>query len=195
MFPSKAEIVKQSFANLKQKISESPAEKARLAVHLENLEEAIELILDDNRRLETCWSKMTSKLIDIKNRMVKTSKEEIYSLDALISISGLKITIPNSNLAHYDKWIIVKHADFTIWSKYFYRNPATGCEQSFSCAGTVKGKQNNIKGYYTDKNEALKDLLVINRKDPNGKYAVCPMLEPVRSRKDFYKGWSMKNNK
>lgn len=185
---SKAEIVKQSFYNLKQKISESPVERAKLALHLEILEEALEHILDDNRRLETCWSKMTSKLIDIKNRMTKTSKEEIYSLDALISSSGLKTAVPVCNLVHYDKWIIVKYADFTSWAKYFYKNPNVGCDQSFSCSKTIKGKQNNIKGYYTDKNEALKDLTVMNKIDPNGKYAVCPMLELVRTRKDFYKG-------
>lgn len=185
---SRNEIIKQSFDNLKKRIGESPTELAKFSYQLDNLEEAIELLVDDNRRLETCWSKMTNKLIDLKLRLNKASNEVIYTIGALISTSGLKLSYKPSEMVHYNRWIIVKHAGFSSWSKYFMENPNNGCEITASCAGSIHGRRSKIKAVYDDKNEALKDLIVINKSNPNGDYAVCPLLEPVRTRKDFYKG-------
>ena len=182
---SKNDIVKQSFSNLKKKISESPISKAQLETHLENLEESIELLIDENRRVETCWSKMTNRLISIKNRMTRVNSETIYTLDALISTNGLRIVRKEKELVDSGKWIIVKYSDFSTWQKYFTDNPRNGCEYDLSCYSTVQGKKAKLKSFYSDKNKALEDLIKINTIDPSGKYSVCPLLEPENNRKFF----------
>ncbi len=185
---NRVDIIKQSFSNLKKQIAENPAENFKFTSQLDALEESIELLIEENKRLETCWSKMTNKLIELKLRLGKTSTDLIYTLNALISTYGLKIQVKKSDLVHYNNWIIVKHADFSEWSKYFQENPATGCSLENSCSTTVLGRKLKIKNFYSNKNDALMALLNINKLDPNGKYAACPLLEPIRTRQDFYKG-------
>lgn len=73
------------------------------------------------------------------------------------------------------KWIIVKNATKSTWPFNFPKDPVGGVTADYSEHTTDKGKEAGIAPSYTSVDAAILDCEKINKLDPAGKYAVCPL--------------------
>ncbi len=74
-------------------------------------------------------------------------------------------------------YVIVKHAGET-WAYHFEKDPKTeGATKIHSARWSHSGKIGHLKETYEDLDEAEKDCIRINKINPAGDYAVCPLVE------------------
>jgi hypothetical protein len=76
------------------------------------------------------------------------------------------------------RYAVVKHAG-AGWELYFTINPNLGAHPSFSSHDTHTGKCVGLQSGYEDICSAQIDCDTINKINPPGNYAVCPITEPT----------------
>lgn len=182
MSVSRQDIINQSLDNLKKRMKTSPITVTMVSKELEDLEEAINLLVEENNMLRVGWVRLTSSIKSFKNKLTSVPKELVYAVDAIITMSGMKVEDESPVGTHQGKWIIVKNANYSSWRKHFLYNPENGVDESLSCFRNVVSKRVGIKAYYTDMNKGLMDLHKLSKADPFGNYALCPMLEKPKKR-------------
>lgn len=73
-------------------------------------------------------------------------------------------------------FIIVKNAAKEVCNLFFDSDPQLGMHKSFSAHLTYSGKEANLKECYITKEAAEIDLKRINKMNPSGNYAICPLV-------------------
>lgn len=80
------------------------------------------------------------------------------------------------NRQPFKKFTIVKHAGKT-WEKYWRYDPKLGTSIEINYTLSSIEKICNIKESYKDLNEAKKACELINKVNPIGDYAICPIID------------------
>ena len=79
------------------------------------------------------------------------------------------------------KVIIVKHAQDCVWNFYFNEDPKLGAHIGYSTYNTPTGEEFGVKKVYEahERNQAELDLEALNKANPVGAYALCPLIEDI----------------
>lgn len=72
-------------------------------------------------------------------------------------------------------YVIVKYAKEEVWDWYFDSPPSQGVHKSYSAHDTYTGQSCNIQSSYATMHKAEEDCAKMNKKNPIGYYAVCPI--------------------
>lgn len=72
-------------------------------------------------------------------------------------------------------YVIVKHAQESVWPYYFEDNPMHGVHPSYSAHLTHTGRELNLRSLYAQAGDAQEDLQALLECNPVGAYAICPV--------------------
>lgn len=74
-------------------------------------------------------------------------------------------------------YTIVKYAGKIYRPNYFKDDPTEGVHISHSCYDSYVGRRLNIQETYESKELANMDCEKLNKENPSGDYAVCPVVK------------------
>ena len=77
------------------------------------------------------------------------------------------------------KYVIVKYAQDCVWNFHFNEDPKLGAHISYSVFNSPTGKECGVKQVYEahERDQAELDLEALNKANPVGTYALCPLIE------------------